>query len=471
MRKALILALLLIGCKVDSPVAPEVSDPLKTEPVSMVRHPPKTQWVVCWDGSRVKYGRSCPEQPKPAPIPAPEPIPTPEPEPAPQPEPEPVPEPQPEPIPEPLPEPTPAPPPHHEEPPPSGDVLSPSLSGLAPIASNFDVQTMLRKSWGTGVIPGPYGNGVDEGAFRFLCFPGQLLKDDPIVYPGQPGKSHLHQFYGNTKANAHSTFQSLRTVGGSTCQWMKDASGAFVDYALNRSAYWVPALLDGDGNAVRPDYLTVYYKRATTNGKHCAQSGSATAMGVCTDLPQGIRFIFGRDMFDLAGSLNKNYEYRCTALSSKYPDLEAVLATCPAGAQVIAWASAPPCWDGKRLDSANHRDHLANASYGSWGYRKCPATHPYVIAHFELGQVWTVDGLDRSKLRLSSDGPDDKAGSTYHADFWGAWDALVLALWHANCIEKALDCSGGDLGNGQQLTGASQPPYGFKQTERLVPAP
>ena len=74
--------------------------------------------------------------------------------------------------------------------------------------------------------------------------------------PGQPGKSHLHQFIGNTAADANSTYQSLRTKGGSTCD-----NRSTPDKAFNRSAYWMPAMLDGEGNAIRPDYALVYYKR------------------------------------------------------------------------------------------------------------------------------------------------------------------------------------------------------------------
>ena len=33
--------------------------------------------------------------------------------------------------------------------------------------------------------------------------------DDPIVYPREPGKSHLHTFFGNTGANAFSTAASI----------------------------------------------------------------------------------------------------------------------------------------------------------------------------------------------------------------------------------------------------------------------
>jgi hypothetical protein len=96
------------------------------------------------------------------------------------------------------------------------------------------------------------------GAFRFICQPGQLLYDDPIVYPGQPGKSHLHQFYGNTAANAYSTYESLRTSGDSTCV-----------STLNRSGYWMPAMLDGKGNVVRPNFVAIYYKRRPASDPKC----------------------------------------------------------------------------------------------------------------------------------------------------------------------------------------------------------
>ena len=97
------------------------------------------------------------------------------------------------------------------------------------------------------------------GAFRFVCSAGQLLHDDPIVYPGQPGKSHLHQFFGNTGANASSTYASLRKSGQSTCM-----------SPLNRSAYWMPAMLDGKGNVVRPDHVTIYYKRRPASDPKCS---------------------------------------------------------------------------------------------------------------------------------------------------------------------------------------------------------
>lgn len=102
-----------------------------------------------------------------------------------------------------------------------------------PIPSNFNVKAELVPAWGTGELP-PTGAPDDVGAFRFLCNAAHVSYDDPIVYPGEPGASHLHQWFGNTAADAFSTYESLRTTGESTCM-----------SPLNRSAYWMPAMKPG----------------------------------------------------------------------------------------------------------------------------------------------------------------------------------------------------------------------------------
>ena len=91
-----------------------------------------------------------------------------------------------------------------------GGATKPTFEEAGRIASNFEVGTTLKKAWGSGEIPRSAKPDV-VGAFRFICGAGQILYDDPIVYPGQPGRSHLHQFYGNTAADAHSTFASIRS--------------------------------------------------------------------------------------------------------------------------------------------------------------------------------------------------------------------------------------------------------------------
>ena len=326
-------------------------------------------------------------------------------------------------------------------PPTTGAAPSPTLSGEVPIASAFDIYSELISA------PIPASAAPDVvGAFRFVCTAGQLLKDDPIVYPGQAGKSHLHQFYGNTGANAASTYSSLRKSGQSTCM-----------SPLNRSAYWMPAMMDGKGNVIRPDHIQIYYKRRPKADPKCSlSSGDPKAEGNCVDLPNGLKFVFGYDMVTRQASTGEAY-FNCKgtgASSGHFPSIPATVGNCVSGGQLGAVIKAPDCWDGKNLDSANHRDPMAYSGYGTWGYKKCPSTHPYVIPGFTLQAWFTIAAGDDLRLwKLSSDDmrPDLPKGSTFHADFFMAWDPTIKQMWHDNCINKMLNCSAGVLGNGKMM--------------------
>ena len=343
----------------------------------------------------------------------------------------------------------------------------PVAGDFASIASNFDMASELVPSWGTGDVA--KSNAPDVvGAFRFICTASHEAKDDPIVFPGQPGRSHLHQFFGNTLANADSTYKSLRTTGMSTC-----------NSPLNRSAYWMPAMLNGKGSVVRPDFVSVYYKRRPEKDPECQRMGKA-----CVDLPKGLRFVFGYDMINGTPKTGAGY-FNCqgsTATPGHYPDIVAAAKNCPAGNQLGAVINAPNCWDGKNLDSPDHRSHIAFTSYGDWGYEKCPADHPYVIPSFTMSVWYSVDGdLDHSGAwdaarptwHLSSDEmpgmPDMRPGSSFHADWFGAWDDQVMRMWMDNCINKMLSCDGGDLGNGKQLKMFSG--FSWNAAPRIVTIP
>jgi hypothetical protein len=348
-----------------------------------------------------------------------------------------------------------------------GWVTSPSLTGLTPIASEFD--------YTLGLIPSPLPGsaaGDQEGAFRFMCGSGQILYDDPLVFPGQPGKSHLHEFYGNTGANAYSTYESLRTSGSSTC--------AYGAYPLNRSAYWAPAILDGKGHVVNPDFIEIYYKRRPATDPIVSDPTAKFYEGQAVALPNGLRFIFGWDPtgqhLTPTGSAIMMCIYAAGGSSAAYTTFAQVAAVCPAGVgnQLEYSIFAPSCWDGKNLDSPDHRTHVGYATYGSWGYLKCDAQHPYVIPQFTLKWFTSVAaGDDVSKWSFSSDAmaPDKPAGYTLHADFFMAWDANALGLWMDNCIDKEMSCSSGNLGEGHRVLGSGPPDYGWVNPNHLVPIP
>lgn len=336
---------------------------------------------------------------------------------------------------------------------------APSLAGETAIASEFDANSELLSA------PIPASAAPDtNGAFRFICNAGQLLYDDPIVYPGQAGKSHLHQFYGNTSANANSTYASLRGGGQSTCM-----------SPVNRSAYWMPAMLDGAGHVVRPDYIAIYYKRRPKSDPKCSlSSGDPKAEGNCVELPNGLKFIFGYDMITGKSPTGELW-FNCTgngSVSGHYASIPAAASNCRAGGKLGAVIHAPACWDGKNLDTPNHRDHVSYHHYDNNGVYRCPSSHPYVIPGFTLQAWYSVQaGDDLTKWRLSSDDmrPTLPHGTTFHADFFMAWDPTVKKMWHDNCIDKLLNCSAGDLGNGRILKQFAN--FSWTASPRLVAVP
>jgi hypothetical protein len=359
--------------------------------------------------------------------------------------------------------------------PPPAKIPTPSAASgdaqpIAALNSNFDVNLGVKAAWGGGAMPASNAPDI-VGAFRFICRPGQLGYVDPIVNPGPRGtrSHHLHQFFGNTVVESDSTYASLRAEGGSTCNEIGDpfAKGAI---ALNRSAYWMPAMLDGRGNVVRPDFISIYYKRRPTSDPVVSDPSHPKYQGRATDLPHGLKFIFGRDMSDLSRPATGNFYFACDGPSGVYEnngakhfqtfsEAAAACSTTPVNGvynRIGIVGMAPDCWDGKNLDSPNHRNHMAYADYGSQGYLKCPTTHPNLIPQFQMATWYTVDA-NLGTWRLTSDEMSGQpAGSTYHADFFMAWDPSVHRMFHDNCIDKLLSCSGGDLGNGKQLIGASE---------------
>ncbi|MEZ5734621.1 MAG: DUF1996 domain-containing protein [Novosphingobium sp.] len=315
-----------------------------------------------------------------------------------------------------------------------------TVTAVAEVDSGLDVPSLLESR----PIP-PSGAPDVVGAFRFTCGPGQILYDDPIVYPGQPGKSHLHQFFGNLDANANSTYDSLRSHGESTCS-----------SDLNRSAYWMPAMLDGKGNVVRPNWVGIYYKRRPASDPFCT-----TAAKECVGIPRGLRFIFGFDVTrpDDPQPENKHFSFLCVegwSPVTDHADFASTARNCHVGQWIKASISSPECWDGVHLDVPDHRSHLSYMKRDeSTGWvEKCPSTHPYLIPQFTMGVSYSVvAGDDPTLWYLASDHmvPGAAPGSTFHSDYFEGWEEEIRLRWEAGCIDQLLNCSAGDLGDGQGM--------------------
>lgn len=371
---------------------------------------------------------------------------------------------------------------------PPGDIFAVDINGLAPIVAypdpsgGLDTWSFEHNSAAPDVV----------GAVRLTCGFAGVGYFDPKVFPGDhTGKSHLHQFYGNVSVTPDSTYESLRRNGKSTCN--------YGDVTVQRSAYWQPAMLDGKGNVVQPDHTTLYYKRRPlTDPVISAAPGTPItplrstdqkfAEGKGVDLPNGLFFIFGFDM--LTGTPpTGNVQFGCyppggaAAITAKTIKAIADTGQCVAGSQFVTRGEGPHCWDGKRVDSANHRDHMAYPSYGSWGYPRCPLTHPFVTPTITLLSSWIIQpGDDLNLWSVSSDAmrPDLPAGSTIHFDIWPLWEPAVLKLGERGCMDLLLNCSSGRLNETIALKNAGQPQYpdatgklvkSWANPRRLIPIP
>ena len=94
-------------------------------------------------------------------------------------------------------------------------------------------------------------HAVGGGFFNVRCELSHRSHDDPIVFPGQEGRAHLHTFFANRTTASDSTRRSM-VDAKTTCALSMDTSG-----------YWSPALLDRSGDPVPVRKILVYYRSAS----------------------------------------------------------------------------------------------------------------------------------------------------------------------------------------------------------------
>ena len=307
----------------------------------------------------------------------------------------------------------------------SASVSPPTISdSYDNIPSNVNPADWLMRAW-------EQNPRVGYPAFRSFCQFSHLEYHDPIISPGNNRFRHLHMFFGNTGAKHTSTYQTLRTTGDSTCD----------GGPLNRTAYWMPAVFDGNDNVVVPTRFELYYK-----------AENASNINNIVAKPNGLRMVAGApDM--------RVFRWTCSGNSSTS------IPGCPTGSRLTVSVRFPYCWDGKNLDSQDHRSHMAYGTNNTWG--SCPSSHPVHLpeltefAHFDNvsnTRDWYISS-DRENLHEGhhSHGSNSQVanGSTMHADWFGAWDNNIQDRWVNNCLKGNRSASNGNLCDGEQLLPAT----------------
>jgi hypothetical protein len=397
-------------------------------------------------------------------------------------------------------------------------VAAPPSDVGTPTVMNAGVQVADSYKWPTP----PAGSTTDDvatgwpiqphvtddftsGDQRSGCNVAKFAFNDPIVFPNQPDASHHHTFYGNTKLDAYTTVDNIRSLTG--------AQGTCLGGRLNLSGYWHPSLLamkDSGGTKGLPlqPRLLLYYKAGNqafmgtngitggsydSGGWYIEGTGTRNAPPDITQLPLGLRMISGvasSSTPQSTGLLHYNCAYYnldtnmadpvtgSTGPFDHWPEWcphDAPSPTNPTGdphhpMEVWMFVHFRQCWSGQ-LDSPNHRDHLADmvqmdpsaAQKDPGRQYTCPTGFPYVLPMVSIIPITRLpsDGgtdvlLASDVYAIGSDGKIDrtkKRGYSGHADWMQGWDESTIQAWTVNCLVWAnrRNCGTGGLGDGRQL--------------------
>jgi hypothetical protein len=249
-------------------------------------------------------------------------------------------------------------------------------------------------------LPGPSLTGPGGGVFSISCDYDHSAGDDPIVFFGQSGAAHSHDFFGSIGVNASTTVDQLRPAG-TTCGFSGDTA-----------SYWAPSLVAPGGGVYHPSNVLAYYR--------------APADEPIRALPHGLKMVAGVGPTQAWDP--ELFGFSCSDQGPYAP----LAVDCPT--KLVLHIVFPSCWDGIHLDSADHRSHMAYP-VGA----KCPADHPVKVVRLSLHIQYR--GLTNGLGFQLAPNPDGTRPGP-HADFFNGWDQLAFEHLVDICANAGQDVSG-----------------------------
>lgn len=258
-----------------------------------------------------------------------------------------------------------------------------------------------------------------EPGWNVECKHTKFSAIDPITRIG----SHTHDFFGNSPT-ARATVASLQK-SKTNCTRQEDRSG-----------YWAPALIRSeDGARMIPDIVKFYYR------------ASPDAASKVRPAPRGLKIVAGNSMATSPqGATIVSWD--CQRPGGSSYGVSASPVQCFSGndtprANIIF----PECWNGKSLDSPDHKSHMA---YGSEADGSCPPSHPVLIPQLTMSIVYPPLKTRRGKISMDTARiatmPGSPAGAerySLHADWMNAWKGTgkgSMTDLTNSCIHKRVSC-------------------------------
>jgi len=250
-------------------------------------------------------------------------------------------------------------------------------------------------------MPAPQGgkSNLDEHGFRFFCVPSHFSYDDPVVYPGEVGRAHLHMFFGNLNVDAKSTSESIVNSGRTSCD------GGIT----NRSAYWIPALFNEDDEVVLPRLINNYYKSWVSDRSQLRPIPPGLQILANGQVPGSSGVVVSRRPEETWGASIRVTSHDGLTVEILFPDCIAVdssgnpILTSPGGTGHVAYSSG-----------------------------RCPRSHPYNIP--QLTQIVNWNNVPfESGWYLASDMNKALKGQSVHADYMAGWTPETARIM-SDCV-------------------------------------
>ncbi|MFG2359516.1 DUF1996 domain-containing protein [Streptomyces sp. NPDC048521] len=287
----------------------------------------------------------------------------------------------------------------------------------------------------------PQQDGASRGTFTSDCgvnANGLFNSDNVIVAPGvSNGAHHFHDYIGNQSNSAFASDEDLA-----------NADTSCVDQGDKSTYYW-PVLRLQNGTQERdagaPGGGTEGNAGKIVTPRQVTLTFVGNPREKVTAMPRLLRIITGDAKAFVNGPGNANASWSCTGfedrqLKDKYP-------LCPQGSDVVRTFRFQSCWDGRNIDSANHRTHVAFAAEdGSCpaGFRPIPQLVQRIV--YDVDAPSLQDGGRTVPLFAVDSFPEQlHKPVTDHGDFINVFDEDLMREM-VDCINSNRNC--GPDGNG-----------------------
>ncbi|MFF7892134.1 DUF1996 domain-containing protein [Streptomyces sp. NPDC007907] len=320
-------------------------------------------------------------------------------------------------------------------------------AGNGPVAADFADIKSVQPNVNT---PRPEGN-ASRGSFATSCGVnenGLFNSDNIIAAPGVTnGAHHFHDYVGNQSNNAFASDQDLAKAETS-CDDQGDKS----------SYYWpVVRLQNGaqEQDAQKPGGGIEGNAGEIVTPKQVTLTFVGNPREKVTAMPRLLRIITGDAKSFVNGPANANASWSCTGfedrqLKDKYP-------LCPQGSDVVRTFKFQSCWDGRNIDSANHRTHVAFADAAGncpSGFRPIPQLVQRIV--YDIDAPSLQDGGRTTPLFAVDSFPEQlHKPVTDHGDFINIFDEDLMGEM-VDCINDGRKCGAGADG-GQNPAPGEEP--------------